>query len=138
MLTPGETAYVDQTLQAISDIEREWPHNQALMDDPEVSRVVWERLGEEWEQSAPGAAYVLWANGRMVRLPLAESMTIVATVLLTAPQREAECDRCRITHNIAGIAVVAVAPLLVPLVLCWNCADCLDPESLLQIGVRDA
>lgn len=132
------TAEVDQTLAAIRDVDREWPYNQALMDDPECHRVVFERLGEEWQQSGdPGGTYLLWCNGRMVKVPLADAMAITATVHLTAP-RLGECDRCRVTRNIAGVAVVAVPPLLIPIVLCWTCADHLSPESLLQTGVSNA
>ncbi|WP_426241865.1 hypothetical protein [Nocardioides sp. LHG3406-4] len=136
-LTVGETAHVDQVVALIRDVEREWPYNEALIADSECERVVLERLGDTWEGMRADRCYLLWGHGRMVELPLANSMVITATALNTAPTG-GECDRCRCVTTLAGVAVVAVPRNLVPLVLCWACVEELNPESLLQTGASHA
>jgi hypothetical protein len=120
-LTPGERAHVDQVLALVADVERAWPMNEHLMNDPEVERVVLERLSG-WQGLAADRAFLLWGNGRMVEVkPDWDDITRMTRG--TMPRLdESECDRCRVV-GAAGVAVIAVPRNLIPLLLCGTCFE---------------
>lgn len=135
--TAAQVAERDQADAAIREVEKAWPCNDALMDDDEVRSVVFERLGQAWPEDLPvSRSYLIFGHGRFVEV-LSDPMVITALALKLAPRR-GDCDRCHVLKPLAGVAVVAVPLNLVALSLCWDCADHLNPESLLQMGVSNA
>jgi hypothetical protein len=132
-LSPGERATADQRLALIEDVERAWPYNQGVLADSVCEDVVLDRLGEAWVGMRADRAYLLWGNGRLVPVE-PDALLIGAAVQSTMPdQATSECDRCH-RVGVVGAAAVACPRNVVPLLLCTNCADQVEPD-LLTTGV---
>lgn len=134
---PWQVAERDQADAAIDAIDRAWPYNQALMNHDEVRAIVEDWIGQPWPVGKPVAqSYLIFGHGLFAEV-MPDALWI-ASVAAKYARRDGDCDVCHAPKPLAGVAVVAYPINLMALVLCGDCAEELNPDSLLQFGVTNA